>query len=191
MTPIQKYIQQHSGLEQKRPYIGMSAIGDCSRRIILTYRNGITTDFKAHLNAFRGYRMEAIAKDILIGSGIMKPSSEAALQIFSMMVQGHTDGETVDGQLIEIKSKRKDKFDEILYTGKLPIRDYHQVQCYMQYGGYTQAKVFVLCPETFDSHILTIHRNDTVIKRIVKKLELLVNAVNTGTIPDCECGKCK
>lgn len=188
---LEKYITDNSKLDQQRPYIGMSSIADCNRKIVLAYYNGITIDKKAHLNSYRGYSMERIAKEILTGAGIMKPGSERELYaVYNELLRGHTDGEAVTGELIEIKSKSKEKFDAILASGKLSYRDFCQVQTYMHFGGYNSAIVFILCPETFDTHTMRIYKHPATIATLVQKADVILHHIDNKTVPLCTCRKC-
>lgn len=189
---VENWITNNSGLEKRRTYIGLSSVGDCSRRIVLAYYNGINTDYAQHRNAIRGYTMEAKAKQILIGAGILKANSERELQaVYSPLVKGHTEGETHAGELVEIKSMSKEKFDKVLAEGKLPYRNYRQVQAYMQHGGYKTALVFVICTETFECQLLRIQKNATAVAQIHEKLEKILLHIDNKTLPQCDCGRCK
>lgn len=189
---IQQYIADNSKLEKHRPYVGMSNIGDCPRVIFRAYKQGINIDYKAHQNAFRGYRIEAIAKEILIGAGIMKPGSERELvAAFDSRYRGHTDGEVDRNQLVEIKSKRKDKFDMVLSEQRLPNREYHQVQSYIHYGGYSTALVFCICPETFDTTTLVIKENFNAQLLNEVKAKAILTSIDNDAEPACTCGRCK
>lgn len=190
MNDYKTYIEQHSKLDKHRKYIGMSSAGDCPRRIMLNYRNGVNTDYISHLTSFRGYKLESIAKEILIGSGLMKPGSERELLAFDGLVKGHTDGETVSGELLEIKSKNKKNFDQILSNGKIPHRDFMQVQSYMLFGNYSIAKVVVMCSETFETQTFTIHSHAGVQASLREKFRRLSTRINEEELPTCECKHC-
>ncbi len=189
---IADYIRDNSKLDQHRPYIGMSNAGNCPLAIYRAYTNGITLNDKAFRNSFRGYKMEETAKQILIGSGIMKPNSERHLQAVNQpLIQGNTDGETVHGDLLEIKSMSLDKFNAVVADNKLPNREYRQVQAYMHYGYYQKALVFVICPETFDTHTLWVTPNRYVIDQIVKNFATVLAAIQINKAPTCTCSRCK
>jgi hypothetical protein len=187
---IEQYITEHSGLDKRRDYVGMSGIANCPRVIVDMFYKGVRTDYRDHLNAFRGYRIEKIAKEILIGAGIMKPNSERELAEFNDLVKGHTDGESVNGELIEIKSKKKEVFDQILASNKLPYRDFMQVQAYMHFGNYKMAIVFIICPETFETHTIRITPNDGAQRKLIYTLDRVIECINNKIYPACTCGRC-
>lgn len=189
---IDNYISQNSGFDTKRVYLGMSSVGDCQRKQVQAFLNGMVPDMKTHRMAMRGYRMEKIANEILIGSGIMKPDSQRVLYApFDKRLEGHTDGESVNGELIEIKSKIQRKFDEIVATGRLTSREFNQIQCYMKYGDYKEAIVFIICPESFDTYTLRMHAYKHIQDRIEEKALRVLEFIDKKVLPPCECGRCK
>lgn len=189
---ITDYIRKHSGLEGNRNYLGMSQIADCPVQLYLRYKQGIKVDDAGHRNAYRGYMMENEIKKILQRTGVMKPLSERALIApWDERYQGHTDGETVEGNLLEIKTMSKMRFDQLKESKRMPTKHYFQVQTYLKYGGYgSAADVVIAVPETFDFMVLNVAQNYKVQNDLEEKAKNVLMHIDAGRVPACECGRC-
>lgn len=197
-----QYIRDHSGLEQHRPYLGMSQIGRCPRLIYNWFFNGKGTPTdRAHLNCLSGYMYEAKVREILEGAGVAMvrygPKSDhpprELVAPFDARFVGHIDGETVDGQLLEIKSMDRDGFGVLVRTRQLPLPYYMQVQAYLRYGDYRRALVAVVERDAFDLWFVDVKRNEMAGEQIEWKAKQILGAIDAKDPAwlTCECGRCR
>lgn len=182
----------HSGFEAHRNYLGMSQIADCPRQLFLRYRQGIKIDDGGHRNAYRGYLIEGEMKKILCRIGVMKENSERKLVArWDARYQGHTDGETVEGRLLEIKSLAKYKYDQVKESRKLSTKHYFQIQTYMKHGNYRGCDTVLICPETFEIMELPVQPNYKVQNDLDSKAKDLLMHIDADRLPACQCGRCE
>lgn len=82
-SKIDEHLMQHSGLEQKRDYLGISAIGRCPRQVVREYLNGKgEMSLRDHQMCYAGYLFERDMMMRLREIGVAKtpipgPSPEA------------------------------------------------------------------------------------------------------------------
>lgn len=188
---IKDYIRRHSGLDAHRHYLGMSSIADCPVQLYLRYKQGMVVDDAGHRNAYRGYLFEREVKKILVGIGFMKPHSERELIApFDARYKGHTDGESVEGNLSEIKSVSKEKFEIIKDSKKLFTKHYFQTQIYMKHGNYEASDVTIVVPETFEFMMLRVRPNYKVQNDLEEKAKSVLMHIDANRLPLCACGRC-
>ncbi len=195
-----QYIRDHSGLELKRDYLGMSHIGRCARMQYDWFVNGKEhgpTD-RAHMNCISGHMFEAKMLDILTHAGILALfESKELVAPFDPRFRGHIDGVTADGELVEIKTFTADAYRRIFRTQVIPVEYVYQIQTYMHYGNLPST-LFVAVSRGDGSRendglefcFLNIRRDDLIGKRIEEKAKLILAAIDAGNPPICECGRC-
>lgn len=184
------YMIANSNLDQKRPYLGMSQIGRCARYQYNCLLNGIETNIGAHKASFRGYYFEAILRDILIKKGIYKPDSQREIIAFDGRFKGHTDGETVDGHLLEFKSMSHSRFESVIHKG-LPQHIIDQMQCYMCVDSrYKLGFCVIIDTETFTTRVIPVSLDGNRAFLLLEKAHIILDCYDKRTPPDCECGHC-
>lgn len=204
---VSRWIAEHSGYEPARDYLEMSKCGLCPRAWFHSYRAARPTPTESEFNNFRrGLLMESETKRALAESGILKRvpayertdangfyfsgSEREVVAPFDPRLKGHTDGETVDGRLLELKSVRADKLAEVWDTGKAHPNHFRQVQIYMRYGRYREAVIHYIVPETFEHTSLIVPYFTNVASTLEAKAKAVLRAIDTGIAPRCECGRC-
>lgn len=179
------YTITNSGAEH-RAYLGMSAIGDCPRQLYLHYISGRQWTTQGHFYCYLGYLFE---RDLLcrlaaINSKLLRPAQE--FSDFGGRFMGHTDGEW-DGDLLEIKTTIAEK----LPNGRIPERHYWQLQTYMHYGDYRQAKIIYIARDTGAFVVRNIVRVHKMGELARLKAASILEAADLRQPPECECGRCK
>lgn len=188
---VQAYIRANAGLDTKRDYLGMSGIGRCARRLYDNYFQPQSPTVEMYANCYLGYLWEDEAKDILEGAGIYRPDSERELIApFDKRFVGHTDGETVDGRLLEIKSVNQRGLEKVRVEGRVKSDHFSQVQTYMRYGGYDETLVALVCRDPLDFHFVTVRLNTGAGERLEQKAKAVLRAIDKRERPKCECGYC-
>lgn len=188
------WIRGNSGLEPHRPYLGMSQIGRCPRLLYHQFfeGNGAHSD-RAHIHCFSGYLYQGAVLRILAGAGLADPlkGEREIVAAFDSRFRGHTDGETTDGELLEIKSMSAEDYGQLVKTRRLPDLYFDQVQTYMRHGDYASALVVAVSRDSFDLFFLTVPRNDRAGERIDCKARMILAAIDARRPPHCTCGRCQ
>jgi len=192
-------VRATSPLQTQRQYLGMSQIGRCPQ---LQYQwfmdsKGPVSD-RMYLNAISGYMYEAKVRELLITAGVVVrnqysqgPVGECELVApFDERFRGHTDGETRDGDLLEIKSFDREGFDDLIDGQRLPDVYFDQVQAYLRYGRYDRALVIAVQRGALDFWTLSVRRSDLVGARVEEKAKRILAAIDRREPPPCECGRC-
>ncbi len=188
---IMEHIIRTSPLEPHRSYLSMSKIGLCPHEQYRIYQQGDRVTYDHQRMAFLGYRFEELEKSILASAAVYRPGSERELIApFDPRFRGHTDGETMDGDLLEIKSVNRNKFDRICSSKNADEQHYEQVQCYMRYGGYRQAMIVYVCRENLAHAVIHIARHDALGMALESRAKLILAAIDAGWPPKCQCGRC-
>jgi hypothetical protein len=176
----------NSGNDEHRNYIGLSGIADCERVIIERWRGGNHPEDAELLKFGLGYDMEHILIGRLKALGLYRAGP--AISLYGGMVQGHTDGLTPDGDLIEIKSVPGAQ--HLPVNGKLPRRVYWQVQAYLYFGRLRYAHVIYLARDTGALAVYGLRLSPEVGHEIEAKVARLVEFARSGRTPACTCGRC-
>lgn len=188
------YISENSGFEPDRDYLGMSNIGKCPREIYNLYFETIKPTPEMHRNSFRGYMYEREIITGLINKRLLEnfPGEETfIIAPFDDRFKGHVDGRFVTGELLEIKSVSKRKYEHISNKNRLPYYNYMQIQCYMKYGHFPSCFCVIVCTETTEINVLEIKPNSHVQQEVEAKAKMLLRCIDNRNFPDCTCGKCK
>ncbi len=186
------HLRANSGLEQHRAYLGMSAISECPLELYRRFLGGQTLNDRAHAFCYLGYLFERDCKARLLAIGQYVAGSERELVApWDARFQGHTDGETAAGDLLEIKSVSENRLLRIRQDeGRLPNEHFYQVQTYLRYGPYERALVVYVCRETFEHYAVVAPRREAVGLAMEDKARRILAAVDSGRPPQCECGRC-
>jgi len=184
---IIRWTMQNSGAES-RDYLGMSAIGQCPRRLYTEQVRGKPWNVQGHFYCYLGYLFE---RDMLARLKSLDPGAIGSPQEFSDFggrFQGHSDG-SWRGDLLEIKSTTTEKLPE--GRMRIPKVHYWQVQTYMHYGHFNRAIVIYIARDTGQLRVIEIRRNEQIGELARLKAASILEAVDLGSPPDCECGWCK
>lgn len=185
---ITDYVRENSRFERRRPYLSMSHIADCPVEQYRYFVYGQIPNEMTHRMAFLGYKYEEILREILTQTGVLKPISRELVADFNPLFKGHIDGETQDGDLLEIKSVSAKKFEMAL---RGPLRKHVlQVQCYLHFGGYRHAELIYVSREDFAHKVFHITYRQAQAELLVEKAKRVLYAIDVQEEPDCECGRC-
>jgi len=187
------HLRANSGLEQHREYLGMSAIADCPRVLYDRFVDGRSEPSdRDHLMCYVGYLFQADVTKRMTELGLFRPNSERELVAeFDSRFVGHTDGELVTGQLLEIKSTDEVGFDKVKETQWLKFAHYRQVITYMRYGGYKQAIILYVARESFRHLALRVIYNQRLAEELEEKARYVLSAIDKGEPPTCTCRRCE
>lgn len=185
-------LRQHSGLEDRRGYVGISNVTKCIRRAYFDLTFGQVMSDDAHRMCYAGYLFERDMLARLVRMDFARPSGHRQVVAgFDARVCGHTDGECVTGDLLEIKSVSVKKYELILQNQR-PLHEHNdQVQLYMRYGGYQQAYIIYVCRETLAHKSFIVQYDADRALSCEAKLMRLVAALDAKIPPACECGRCR
>lgn len=187
------HLRANSGWEQKRNYLGMSNIADCPRALFDRFFHGRPDPTERdHLMCYAGYLFQADVTRRLIEIGLYRPSSERELVAeFDPRFIGHTDGELVTGQLLEIKSTDEKGFDKINETHRCKAAHYRQVMAYMRYGGYKQTVIIYVARESFRHLAVRVNYNQALAEELEEKARYVLSAIDKEERPECVCRRCE
>jgi len=188
---IRLHLRENSGLEAHRPYVGMSAMAECELELYRRYLGPRPVTDYQHAMCYLGYLFERDLKTRLADLGYYRPGSERELLApFDDRFRGHTEGETVEGALLEIKSVTENKLMRIRRDSRLPDSHFYQVQTYLRYGPYDEAVVVYVCRDTLEHHVQVSRRKEVVGEQMELKAQRVLAAIDAGVPPPCVCGKC-
>jgi len=105
--------------------------------------------------------------------------------------RGHVDGETVDGDLLEVKSVNRNKFEHVKSTHMALTEHFAQVQLYMKYGPWKLCWVIYVCRETLEHHVVKVTYLHTQAIKYEMKAQRMLAFIDNGLLPACECRYCK
>lgn len=190
-TKIDIEIAKQSGLQQHRPYLGISKISDCPRRAVYEYLHGIRMSETAHRMSFAGYEHERSIISLLVGAGIAKVEYVEVVAPFDPRFKGHIDAQTMQGDLIEIKSVSTIKYSEVVRTQKALRKHWEQVQLYMRYGGWLHTYVVYRARENYMHKVIHVHYHAHQAEILEQRAKRLLEFIDAGKLPACECGHCE
>lgn len=185
----------NSGLEQHRPYLGMSQISNCPRRSYYEVVAG-----REHLNnqmhwyCWTGYLHEAALLKLLESNGAFRGIE--VVVAFDARFRGHVD-DVLDNEVIEIKSVGWDKFLRIRRDGPVEA-NVDQIQMYLRHGGWPKAHLIYIARDVphrewrglplwgFD-----IYPDQERADRLDAKAKHILAAIDAEEPPDCDCGWCR
>lgn len=191
-------LREKSGLEQHRPYLGMSGIGYCPRKLYFEFINGSSefTD-QQHWYCWTGYLNEAAVIRLIADLGAQQQQFEIVAG-FDARFRGHIDYLLNPMEFIEIKSVGWDKFCKIREANRPEYAHLAQVQMYLRHGGYQCAKIIYIARDVphreFDGMplwVLEIYPDDTLANRLDAKAQRILAAIDANDPPECECSWCR
>ena len=189
---LMKGLRTRSGLEERRPYLGMSGIGNCARKLYMDFVNGRQVDDQGHWFCWTGYLYEA---GVLALMGLEKREREIVAS-FDARFQGHTDYYLDDGTVVDIKSTALDKFVAIKRGGP-PFTHVAQMQMYMRHGGFKRA-VLIYTARDIPARVWTepfwtvdVAPDERLMDRLDHKAQMILAAIDRKLPPACECGYCR
>ncbi len=195
---IEGHLKEHSGLDVKRDYLGISAIGKCPRQVVREYLYGKgELSLQDHQMCYVGYLFEQDVMRRLWEIGVARIAAlEGEQQVevvaaFDPRLRGHVDGETVDGDLLEIKSVSRTKYEEVKKTHMALSQHFAQVQLYMKYGTWKKCWIVYVCRETMEHHVVKVSYLHTSAIRFELKAQRMLAFIDQGMLPECECRWCK
>jgi hypothetical protein len=187
------WLMQHSGFEPERKYLGMSGIGKCPLRLYRECLLGRRTEMgeSTARRCYRGYLFEADAHTRLAAAQVYLTGSEKEVVAdFDNRFRGHTDGETPDSDLLEIKSINNEDFNLVMRSRRALPDHYDQVQMYLRYGGYKHAVMDYVDTETFREFFLDVYPDASRQEILEEKARSILAAIDGGPQPACTCGRC-
>lgn len=183
-----------SGHDERRDYLGMSGIGDCPLEQYRRFVSGQHFPPSALLRTHAGYVWERSIKERLAACGLLFIGGERELvALFDSRFRGHTDGEIAfNGRryLLEIKSVVDFVLSETKSKG-IPKRHWMQVQAYEHFGGYDEAMILYVARDSGRLYLAAAERNAAAGRDIEERAKRILEAIDLGKPPACECGKCK
>jgi len=195
---IEEHLVQHSGLEPKRDYLGISAIGKCPRQVVRDFLYGKgELSLQAHQMCYAGYLFEHDVMRRLSDIGVANvPALEGTHQTelvadFDPRLRGHVDGETIDGDLLEIKSVNRRKFDEVKQTHLALTEHFARIQPYMKYGPWKVCWIVYVCRETLEHFVVKVSYLHTQAIKYELKAQRILAFIDNEMLPPCECRWCK
>lgn len=212
-TQLSQALLENSGLEQKRPYLGMSQIGRCPRqlyRMMMEGRSAVEMSDQRHWYCWTGCLHEAAIADLvvrahyslyLLGGGLDRRQVEIVAE-FDERYRGHVDYEWIDNDgaiyLLEIKSVSWRKFGHIIQARRPGWLHYCQVQAYMRHGQYPRAFIVYLARDVPHREwrgvplwVFDVQYNEELAMDLDRKARSILACVDNGNVmPRCECGKC-
>lgn len=192
---IDDHLIQHSKLEPKRDYLGMSVIGKCPRVVVRKYLYGENDlSLRSHQAAYEEYLIEADLLFRLQNIGIAKtlqPEEKEVVAPFDARLRGHVDGETVDGDLLEIKTVTVAKFEKVKSSHLALTDHFAQVQLYMKYGRWQKCWIVYVCRDTFEHYVVKVNYLHTQGIKYELKAQRMLAHIDSGMLPECECRYCR
>lgn len=188
---IMSHLSQRSGLQARRTYLGMSQVWKCPRVLYYAYFNGVDTSDFSHRMAYTGYMHERDTMERLREMRVATLTRRELVADFDDRFRGHTDGQMAWGDLLEIKSVSAHKFDLVCYHGRALHEHIDQVQLYMLYGGWHWTWMIYINRETFEHKVVRVSFDPARARQLVLKAKLVLDAIDAGIPPGCECGRCQ
>ncbi len=190
---IDEYVIAHSGLQPKRDYLGISAIGKCPRVVVREFLNGKgEMSLQAHQMCYVGYLYERDLIMRLQQMGLANSiTNTEVIAPFDPRLRGHTDGETLWGDLVEGKSVNGGKFKKVKDTHMALTEHFAQVQLYMKYGPWKTCWIVYENRETFEHCVVKVPYLHTQAIKYEMKAQRLLAFIDQGIVPECECRYCR
>jgi hypothetical protein len=189
---VRTYIQANSNYDVRRSYLGMSGINRCPRELYDRFFEPSKPTDETFRSCYLGYLWEDETRAILEDTHVYKPDSERELIApFDPRFIGHTDGETEDGRLLEIKSVNARGMERIKQEGRVKLDHYAQVQTYMRYGSYGETLMAIVCRDPLEFHFVEVRYDPGSAERLEDKAKQILSAIDSCQRPPCTCRRCK
>jgi len=195
-TELERELLENSGLEQRREYLGMSAIGRCPRALYQQYVNGRSQmTIRHHYFCWVGYLFEdALAG--LFGERLQARGVEVVAD-FDDRFRGHVDFVTVESDPVEVKSVSWHKFKAVRSGGPTPPH-WSQMQMYLHHGGWARGFIVYVARDalwkelgTLPLRVFEVRPSQPLVEQLNDKARRVLAAVDAGRPPVCECGYCR
>ncbi len=182
----------------------MSSISQCPKLLYTQFLNG--RGFQSlhdHWHCREGYKEQA---DVLEMLGAVNPKEVEVVAEWDSRYRGHTDWESPDGDLVEIKSVYWEKFAGIVERRRAVREHYEQVQSYLKHGGWERCHILYKARDVpweqwegdtiancggIPVWIVSVGLNREVASRLDTKAQGILRAIDKGVAPDCVCGRCR
>jgi len=189
---IEGWTEENCGFEE-RDYLGMSQIWECPAELYDRMVNGRQAFMgRGARMCYEGLLHETDMIERLQALGVYGPGQELVAE-WDERFQGHTDGVLLDGDegelLLEVKSTTRRSFKEVRGSNRALQRDYEQVQMYLLYGGWERAVIVYKCRETGEVRPIMVWPHAATQERLEGKARRVLEAVDLGERPECECGQ--
>lgn len=188
-----EHLRTHSHFEQQRSYLGMSGIARCPRQQYFNFAQGLHVTDADHARSYVGYLFEADVRARLADLCIYKPDSAARELVapFDDRFRGHIDGETMDDELLEIKSVNAMLFEKIEMSFRPKTEHVAQVQTYMRYGPWEHALIVYVDRDSFAHLVIHVAKQERIGEEMEQKAKKILAAIDRREPPACECNYCK
>lgn len=197
---LSQALRAKSGLEGRRAYLGMSGIGNCSRKLYFEFVQGkAEASDQAHWYCWTGYLHEAAVLGLIVpeqNKGELRRQVEVVAG-FDNRFRGHVDF-AFEQQVIEIKSVGWDKFKKIREAGRPQYEHRCQVQMYLRHGGWRQGLVVYIARDVphneFDGlpfWVFEVEPDETLANTLDAKARMILTAIDRREAPECSCGWCR
>jgi hypothetical protein len=106
-------------------------------------------------------------------------------------VEGHPDGLIkYDGHtnLIDIKTVPRTAYLPV--PPRLPNKVFFQLQAYLHFTEYVHAHAIYIARDTGICRVIGVTRNDGFGLKIERRINRILDAVDSGTPPRCTCHRC-
>lgn len=179
-----------------RQYLGMSQLGKCPRRIffdLVKGRQAMGPEQLRRCHEGLVHQADVIARIEVEGVKVINRDRELVGPWngrFSRQLLGHIDGE-IDGDLLEIKTLETWENLERIRSEGPRERDRAQCQAYMRYGGYYRALIVYKVRADGSTWVCWLNRSEGTGERLERKAEMVLQAIDDGEPPACECGRCR
>lgn len=204
-------LRRSAGLERRRGYLGMSGIGNCSRRLYFEFVNG--RDEPSDLQywyCWTGYLHESAILSLFKGQAENKVKtlkfsvstlnfSVSTLDVvagFDSRFRGHVDCALGD-DLVEIKSVTWDKWVMVRRHDEPVPNHLYQVQMYLRHGGWQRAFLVYIARDVVHReangiplYVLEVRPDERLADRLDEKAKAILRAIDAGQPPRCDCGYC-
>lgn len=192
-------LKQNSGLEAHRPYLGMSAIGQCPRKLYFEFLQGRppVTD-RDHWYCWTGYLHESALIHLLDSTGLnsLKQEKKEIIAGFDDRFRGHIDY-VLDSDLVEIKSVNYDKFQRMIENGA-SRPNIEQIQMYLRHGNFSKCHLVYIARDVPHNEwqALPIWTFEVLpvpglADKLDQKAQRILAAIDQRQPPECECGWCQ
>lgn len=184
-----------SHLEEGRRYLGMSSIADCAKSLYFRYsapnNTKRETSDQDHWYCWTGYLHEAGILSLLG----MKQITFEIIAPFDNRFRGHTDHE-MDDTVVDVKSTNFTRF-QYIKGGKIPVQHIWQMQAYMRYAPYEHGVLIYVARDVPFKHwdfpflAVDVFKDDKLGFKIEQKAKRILEAIDRGIPPYCNCPRCK
>lgn len=193
LQAIEAYWKKKGDSEERRRYLGASAIGHhCDRKLWYDFRHCTDEDFSGRLYRLfnRGHREEATFVEELRAIGCEVHETDENGQQFGVVsvdghFRGHTDGAAVGipdapktWHLLEFKTSSAKEFKKLEKDGVEKAKPVHyaQMQVYMYLTGLTRALYLVVNKDNDELYGERIEQDKGVGEGLIKKASRIIYA---------------